>query len=132
MKPFIFIFLFLSFLLKGCSGSPYHPAPLQDLPPVSDPSVSITILNGSFGNVEFFEGPLEGLILSPWEWYQADLPLGYQSHSWRQQVLHKSRIIDYSDEIIVTHRSKTLRIIAPPRDDLFYTRGSGRLEVKDY
>ncbi len=119
-------------VLSGCGGTHYAQAPLQHLPAIEGPKTAVTVLNNSGGNVEFFKGPLQGLILAPWQWYRTELPLGFQVHRWSQEVLHKESIKHYSDQIIVTHMSRTLRIIPPARDNVYYTRGKGSLSLKDY
>ncbi len=129
MKKINFLFLML---VSACSTY-YLPAPYQNLPqlPADKPTVNIKIINKTGGNVEFYRGYLKGLILGPREYYIAKLPLGYQKHKWSQVVLHKDRVYHYGDTILVTHNSKILKIIPPPRDDLFRTRGRGCLDLKD-
>ncbi len=129
-----YLLCLISLIISACTlPSPYHSAPRQNLSltPTNN-SVIITVLNNTGSNVEFYRGTLKGLILAPWESYQTRLSLGYQSLSWRQVVLDNNRIYSYSDRIIVTHRSKNLRIIPPPDDNMFYTRGRGCLQLTDY
>jgi hypothetical protein len=110
----------------------YRAAAPQDLPMVDGPSVTVTVINKSSGSLEFFDGPLKGLILAPWEIYQAELPLGFQVHRWSQEVFHKGRVMNFRDKIVVTHRSRTLSVLPPPRSDLYYVHGPGSLDLQEY
>ena len=130
---YLLIFFILS-VLTACNGVTYYHAPTQKVPELEaeSPSTLIRVINKAGGNVEFTRGPLEGLVLGHRESYIIRLPWGSQKHSWRQVVLHKDKVYRYSDNIVVTHRSKTLSIIPPKRDDMFYTRGRGCLDLNDY
>jgi len=133
MKKLIVLFI-LAVLLSSCAKMNYPSAPMQDLPKLSPNkgSTLIMIINKSGSNIEFYKGSLKGLILAPWEKYLTPLPFGYQKHSWSHVALYKNRINHYSENIIVTHKSRFL-IIYPPREDtMFRTSGQGSLGLKDH
>lgn len=136
MKTLRFSYLFaLCLLLSSCTVYPYsYPAPPQSLPNLTtDKNTTVVkIINKTGGNVEFFKGPLKDLILAPREHYTVRLRWGYQKLGWSQVLIYRHRIEHYGDYILVTHNSKTLVIYPPEQDDMFRTRGTGSLELRDY
>ena len=130
-----YFFLLLALLvLSSCAGINYIHAPQQNLPELNSNKAStlITIINKSGSNIEFYRGSLKGLILAPYESYIVKLARGAQKHSWTHVALYKNRLKHYSEQIIVTHKSKTLVIYPPRQDDMFHTSGQGKLDLRDY
>jgi hypothetical protein len=134
MKSLILLIsvVLFSLFISGC-GPVHRPmAPLQNLPPLAPGNTTcVMVVNPVFTNIEFYRGPLAGLILGHFEQYPAELPWGYQEHCWSYEAVN-GRVHNYCQKIIVTHRSKTLKIIPPREDNAFGVRGRGTLDLNDY